>query len=82
MELISVIVPVYNVEKWVGEALESLRSQTYGHFEAILVNDGSTDGSEAICRAVCKADPRFRLVSQPNQGLPGARNTGLAHATG
>lgn len=80
MELISVIVPVYNVEKWVGEALESLRSQTYGHFEAILVNDGSTDGSEAICRRLCDADPRFRLVCQPNQGLSAARNTGLAHA--
>ena len=76
------IVPVYNAEQWLREALESLRAQTYADFEAILVDDGSTDGSGAICRAFQEADPRFRLISQSNAGLSAARNAGLDSAKG
>ena len=82
MEKISVIVPVYNAEQWLREALESLQAQTYADFEAIMVDDGSTDGSGAICRAFHEADPRFRLISQPNAGLSAARNAGLDSAKG
>lgn len=82
MDLISVIVPVYNAEKWLWDALASLRAQTYAHFEAILVDDGSTDGSAAICRDFCEEDPRFRMIRQPNAGVSSARNAGLDTAKG
>lgn len=82
MDLVSVIVPVYNAREWLREALASLQAQTYPNFEAILVNDGSTDESEEICREFCAADHRFRLINQPNRGLSGARNTGLDSAEG
>ena len=82
MNTISVIIPVYNAEKWLDEALKSLQEQTFSDFEAILVDDGSTDNSAAICRNYCDADPRFRLVSQPNAGVSAARNAGLDIAGG
>ena len=82
MDLVSVIVPVYNARVWLRDALASLHAQTYSNFEAILVNDGSTDESEEICREFCKSDHRFRLINQPNEGLSGARNTGLDAAKG
>ena len=63
-ELISVVVPVYNAAPYLREALESLRAQSCGGFEAILVDDGSTDSSAAICRGFCRADTRFRLIPQ------------------
>lgn len=75
--LISVIVPVYNANRYLREALESLCQQTYAEFEAILVNDGSTDDSESICREFCEADNRFHLIFQENSGVSAARNTGL-----
>ena len=82
MDLISVIVPVYNAENWLRDALASLQSQSYSGFEAILVNDGSTDSSAEICNEFCSRDPRFRLVSQPNAGLSAARNAGIDRAGG
>ena len=80
--LISVIVPVWNVEAHVAACLESLRAQTLGDFEAIVVDDGSTDESLARARAAAGEDARFRFLERPNGGLSAARNTGLAAARG
>lgn len=80
--IISVIVPVYNASRWLHDALDSLSKQTYVDFEAILVNDGSTDDSEEICRGFVEGDKRFRLINQSNQGVSAARNHGLDLASG
>lgn len=82
MEMISVIVPVYNAEECLRDALASLQAQTYADFEAIIVDDGSTDGSARICRDFCEVDARFRLISQKNEGVSAARNSGIEHAQG
>lgn len=82
METISIIVPVYNAEEWLSDALESLQSQTYPDFEAILVDDGSTDGSAHICREMCLRDARFRFITQKNSGVSAARNAGIDQAQG
>jgi CDP-glycerol glycerophosphotransferase len=79
---ISVVVPIYNVEAYLAECLESLAAQTMGDFEAVLVNDGSTDGSGAIAEELAARDERFRLLTRPNGGLSRARNTGIDAATG
>ena len=80
--MISVIVPVYNVETYLEECLDSIQNQTYTDFEVLLVNDGSTDGSKAICERYCQTDKRFRLMNQTNQGLSAARNKGVEISTG
>ena len=81
--LISIVVPVYNVERYVEKCIRSLRGQTYGHIEVILVDDASTDGSYDVCKAAIGGDPRFKLIRHPvNQGVAGARNLGLSVATG
>ena len=80
--MISVIVPVYNVEEYLEECLDSIQCQTYSNIEVILVNDGSTDHSQEICERYCKQDPRFRLINQENQGQSVARNNGVAASTG
>ncbi|MDR0535802.1 MAG: glycosyltransferase [Puniceicoccales bacterium] len=81
--LVSVIVPVYNVECYLRECLDSLLGQTFRDFEVVLVNDGSTDGSLRICEEYCERAPDvFRLFSQKNGGLSSARNTGLERALG
>ena len=80
--MISVIVPVYNVEEYLEECLESIRKQTYQDIEVILVNDGSTDGSQAICEHFCQTDNRFRLINQKNQGQSVARNRGVKESIG
>lgn len=77
---ITVVMPVYNVEKYVAEAVGSVLRQTFTDFELIIVDDGGQDQSMAICRAI--TDPRIRIVSQANRGLAGARNTGIAAARG
>src|SRR3954469_23354704 len=82
MPRISVVVPIYNVEEFLEPCLESLAAQTVADFEAVLVDDGSTDTSAAIAEAFTRRDGRFRLVSQPNGGLSKARNTGLDHTNG
>ena len=80
--MISIIVPVYNVEEYLEECLESIRKQTYQNIEVILVNDGSTDGSQAICEHFCQTDKRFRLINQKNQGQSVARNHGVKESLG
>lgn len=81
-DLITVVVPVWNAGEFIGEALESLRCQSHVRFEAILVNDGSTDNSGEICRRFCETDKRFRLIEQANSGVSAARNAGIEAARG
>lgn len=81
MYLISVIVPVYNVEQYLPECLESLLNQTYKNLDIVLIDDGSTDGSTKLLDAYL-SDPRVRVFRQENAGLSAARNTGLAHSHG
>lgn len=80
--MVSVIVPIYNVEEYLEECLESIRNQTYTNIEVILVNDGSTDGSREICERYCEKDIRFRLINQENQGQSVARNRGVKESVG
>lgn len=80
--MISVIVPVYNVEKYLEECLDSIQNQTFSNIEIILVNDGSTDNSKEICKKYCEQDNRFKLINQTNQGQSVARNTGVAASKG
>ena len=80
--MISIIVPVYNVETYLEECLDSIQNQSYTDLEVILVNDGSTDDSQAICEHYCQTDKRFRLMNQTNQGLSAARNKGVEISTG
>ena len=77
-ELISIIVPIYNVEDYLRECLDSIQKQTYQNFECIMVNDGSTDNSKQIAEEYL-VDSRFRLINQSNKGLSGARNMGISH---
>ena len=81
-KMISIIVPVYNVEEYLEECLESIRQQTFTDIEVILVNDGSTDGSREICERYCEKDIRFRLINQENQGQSVARNRGFKESIG
>ena len=80
--MISVIIPVYNVENYLEECLNSVQTQTYTNIEVILVNDGSTDNSKMICERYCQEDSRFHLISQTNQGQSVARNVGVEVSTG
>ncbi|MCD8220943.1 MAG: glycosyltransferase [Clostridiales bacterium] len=79
---VSIVVPVYNAEKSLGYCINSVLSQTYTNIQLILVNDGSKDGSLAICRNYEKIDPRVVVVDIPNGGVSHARNTGMEYATG
>lgn len=74
---ISLVMPVYNVEKYLKRALESVQNQTFKNFELIIVNDGSTDGSTRIAEFFCEKNKNFILINQENQGPSVARNTGL-----
>ena len=80
--LISVVVPVYKVEKYLERCVESLLAQTYENIEIILVDDGSPDGCPAMCDAYAEKHDRIKVVHQENKGLSGARNTGIDHAKG
>ena len=80
--LISVIVPVYNVERYIERCVDSILAQTYTNLEIILVDDGSTDCSGRICDDVTKKDIRVRTIHQKNGGLSSARNTGIRYANG
>jgi glycosyltransferase involved in cell wall biosynthesis len=73
---------VYNVENYLKDCLDSLINQTNGNYEIIAINDGSTDGSLSILEHYAQKDARLQVINQNNQGLSGARNTGLAHAKG
>ena len=77
-ELISIIVPIYNVENYLRQCLDSIQNQTYKKFECIMINDGSTDSSQQIAEEYL-VDSRFKLINQSNKGLSGARNTGISH---
>ena len=79
---ISVIIPVYNVEKWLNKCVDSILSQSYENFEVILVNDGSTDKSKDICDSYSKKDNRVRVLNIKNSGQSVARNIGLKEAKG
>lgn len=82
-ELISVIIPIYNVENYLRECLESIRNQTYPHLEIILVDDCSTDSSVEICKEYCQLDTRFKLYQkEKNGGASDSRNVGLQKASG
>ena len=78
----SIIIPVYNVEKYLRECLNSVLGQTFPNWEVICVNDGSTDSSASILEVFATKDNRVRIVTQPNSGLSAARNVGLKHASG
>lgn len=80
--LISVIVPVYNVEKYLRRSVNSIRNQTYTNLEIILIDDGSTDQSGVICEQFKELDKRIKVIHQRNGGLSAARNTGIQNATG
>lgn len=75
--MISVVVPIYNVERYLHRALDSLLNQTYKEWEAILVDDGSTDGSSHIAEEYSERDHRFKVIHKPNGGLSDARNAGM-----
>lgn len=82
MAKLSVIVPVYNVEKYLERCIESLLAQTHTDLEILLVDDGSTDSSPEICDAFAEKDARIRVIHQKNGGLSSARNAGIDAATG
>ncbi len=80
MKNVSVIIPVYGVEKYIAATVQSVLEQTYKNFELIIVDDGSPDRSLEICQQF--SDPRIKIICQPNQGVCAARNTGVHHAQG
>ena len=80
MPAISVIMPVYNTERFVAQTTETVLAQTFGDFEFIVIDDGSTDGSLKVLESFAKRDPRVRVVSRPNRGLVATLNEGLALA--
>ena len=82
MPKVSIIVPVFNVEKYLKRCLESLISQTFKDIEIILVNDGSTDNSKNICEQFVKKDSRIILINKENAGVSSARNFGIEHSKG
>lgn len=82
MPKVSVIIPAYNQAKYLEDALNSVREQTFEDWECIIVNDGSTDNTEEIAQKYVKMDKRFKYIYQENRGLAGARNTGIKHAEG
>lgn len=81
-QLISIIVPVYNVEEYLKQCLDSILDQTYRNWELILVNDGSTDSSGLICQEYAEKDARIRYYEKENGGLSDARNYGIEQAQG
>lgn len=82
MPRVSFVIPAYNAEPYLRPALQSVRDQTYADFEAVVIDDGSTDGTNAIIREFVDADSRFRLLAKPNTGLIDSLNRGLAEARG
>lgn len=79
---VTIIIPVYNTEKYLPRCLKSVLNQTYQNLEIILVNDGSTDNSPSLIQDYSQKDSRIKILNQKNQGLSAARNTGLKNATG
>ena len=79
---VSVIVPVYNVEKYIRRCLDSIISQTYKNLEIIIVDDGSTDNSGKICDKYALEDTRIQVIHKENEGIVSARKVGILRATG
>ncbi|MDR2413337.1 MAG: glycosyltransferase [Rickettsiales bacterium] len=82
MPIISVIIPVYNVEKYLRRCLDSVLAQTFQDWQAICINDGSPDNSGAILEEYAARDPRFKIITKENTGLSDTRNIGMKHASG
>ena len=80
--IISVIIPAYNVEQWLPRAMDSLLKQTFTDFEVLVVDDGSRDGTGALCDSYARSDPRVLALHQPNAGAPAARNNAIGRARG
>lgn len=80
--LISIVLPVYNVEQYLHKCFDSLISQTYENIEIVAINDGSTDNSGKICDLYSEKDPRIKVIHQDNEGLSHARNIGIANSVG
>ena len=78
----SIIIPLYNKEGYVGDTLESVRTQQYDDYEVVVVDDGSTDGGAALVESYAAKDPRIRLITQANGGVSVARNRGMSEANG
>ena len=81
-EKISVIVPVYNGERYLKECIDSIRNQIYPNLQIIIVNDGSTDNTSVVCEQYARIDKRIQVVNKENAGLVAARKTGIEHASG
>ena len=79
---VSIIVPVYNAAHTIGRCIESILNQQYTDFELFLVDDGSRDGSPALCDSYAAREPRIRAFHKPNGGVSSARNLGLEQAAG
>jgi glycosyltransferase involved in cell wall biosynthesis len=77
---VSVVVPAYNSAHWISRTIESILAQTFGSFEAIVIDDGSTDALEDVLQPYLRREPRLRVIRQRNRGLAGARNRGVAEA--
>lgn len=82
MPKVSVIIPIYNNEKYIGRCFDSLAAQTLKDLQILMINDGSTDGTEQICLEYARKDPRFKYYYKENGGSASARNVGLEHAAG
>ena len=82
MEKVSIVIPVYNAEKYLRECLDSIINQTYENIEIIIINDGSKDSSLNICKEYAKEDSRIKLINQENIGVSKTRNKGIDVATG
>ena len=82
MELVSVVIPAYNAEKSIKHTLESLLNQSYTNIEIVVVNDGSADKTEDICKEIEKKDNRVKLISIDNGGVSNARNVGIENCSG
>ena len=81
MPKVSIVIPVYNMEKYLARCMESIFAQTLKDIEVILVDDGGTDASVGMCDEYAKADERVQVIHKPNGGLSDARNVGAKHAT-
>ena len=80
MPKVSIVIPIFNTEKYLKECLNSVKEQTLKDIEVICINDGSTDTSEKIIEEFCTNDPRFKLINQKNKGQSTARNRGIKEA--
>ena len=82
MHSVSIIIPIYNGERYLYQCLESIQMQGYTDFEVLMIDDGSTDGSAGICMEFAERDSRFRYKHKENGGVSSARNVGIEESTG